>query len=193
MMPRVKLDVQMIMQAAADIADKEGLDEVTLASLSKKLGIRSPSLYNHVDGLNGVRHKLALYGMKQLNEALTYAAIGRAQDEAIHEIAQAYIRFAREHPGLYDALVRMPDWNDEETNKVARLPVDLLVRVLQAYGLEGDAAIHTVRGLHSLLHGFASLEQTGNFNIPIDPDYSLQLLIDFFLKGIRAYGNEMES
>lgn len=192
-MPRVKLDVQMIMQAAADIADKEGLDEVTLASLSKKLGIRSPSLYNHVDGLNGVRHRLALYGMKQLNEALTYAAIGRAHDEAIHEIAQAYIRFAREHPGLYDALVRMPDWNNEETNKVARVPVDLLVRVLQAYGLEGDAAIHTVRGLHSLLHGFASLEQTGNFNIPIDPDYSLQLLIDFFLKGIRAYGNEMES
>lgn len=192
-MPRVKLDLQMILQAAADIADKEGLDEVTLASLSKKLGIRSPSLYNHVDGLNGVRHKLALYGMNKLNEALTYAAIGRSQDEAVHEIAQAYIRFAREHPGLYDALVRMPDWNNEETNIVARVPVDLLVRVLQAYGLEGDAAIHTVRGLHSLLHGFASLEQTGNFNIPIDPDYSLQLLIDFFLKGIRTYGNEMKS
>lgn len=192
-MPRMKLDVQMIIQAAADIADKEGLNEVTLASLSKKLGIRSPSLYNHVDGLNGVRHKLALYGMNQLNEALTYAAIGRSQDEAIYEIAQAYIRFAREHPGLYDALVRMPDWNHEETNKVARVPVDLLVRVLQAYGLVGDAAIHTVRGLHSLLHGFASLEQTGNFNIPIDPDYSLQLLIDFFLKGIRTYGNEVKS
>lgn len=186
-MPRVKLDLQMILQAAADIADKEGLDEVTLASLSKKLGIRSPSLYNHVDGLNGVRHKLALYGMNKLNEALTYAAIGRSQDEAVHEIAQAYIRFAREHPGLYDALVRMPDWNNEETNIVARVPVDLLVRVLQAYGLEGDAAIHTVRGLHSLLHGFASLEQTGNFNIPIDPDYSLQLLIDFFLKGILEH------
>lgn len=189
-MSKVRLDLQIILQKATEIADTDGLDEVTLASLSKKLGIRSPSLYNHVDGLHGLRHKLAIHGMNQLNEALTYAAVGRSQDEAVHAIATAYIKFVREHPGLYDALVRMPDWNDEETKKVAALPVDLLVRVLHAYGLEGDAAIHTVRGLHSLLHGFASLEQTGNFNIPIDPDYSLQLLIDFFLKGIRAYGTE---
>lgn len=187
-MSRVKLDMQIILQTASEIADTEGLDEVTLASLSKKLGIRSPSLYNHVDGLPGLRHQLAMHGMKRLNEAMTYAAVGRSQDDAVHAIAKAYITFAREHPGLYDALVRTPDWQHEETQKIAAQPVELLVRVLSAYGLEGDAAVHTVRGLHSLLHGFASLEQTGNFNIPIDPDYSLQLLIDFFLKGIRSYG-----
>lgn len=191
MLTRVKLDLQMILQAAAEIADTEGLDKVTLATLSKKLGIRSPSLYNHVNGLHGLRQQLAVFGMKRLNEALTYAAVGRSQDEAVHAIATAYIKFVREHPGLYDTLVRTPDWNDEETKRVAIVSVDLLVRVLNAYGLEGDAAIHTVRGLHSLLHGFASLEQTGNFNIPIDPDYSLQLLISFFLKGIRSYGEEV--
>ena len=186
MLTRLKLDLQKILQAAAEIADTEGLDEVTLATLSKKLEIRSPSLYNHVNGLQGLRQQLAIFGMKRLNEVLTYSAVGRSQDEAVHAIATAYIKFVREHPGLYDALVRTPDWNDEETKGVAVVSVDLLVRVLNAYGLKGDAAIHTVRGLRSLLHGFASLEQTGNFNIPIDPDYSLKLLIDIFLKGIRT-------
>lgn len=186
-MTRVRLDLQLILQTAAELADTNGLDEVTLASLAKELGIRSPSLYNHVNGLPGLRQKLAVYGMKMLTEALTFAAVGRSEDDAVHEIAKAYIRFVREHPGLYDAVVRAADWDDEETDAVARQPVELLVRVLGGYGLEGDAAVHTVRGLHSMLHGFASLEQTGNFNIPIDRDESLRMLIDFFLKGIRSY------
>ena len=33
------------------MTDTQGLDEVTLAPLAKKLNIRPPSLYNHINGL----------------------------------------------------------------------------------------------------------------------------------------------
>lgn len=48
-MPRAGLDQQILLQAAAEIADQHGLDEMTLAMLANKLGIRTPSLYNHED------------------------------------------------------------------------------------------------------------------------------------------------
>ncbi|WP_347439457.1 TetR-like C-terminal domain-containing protein [Fodinisporobacter ferrooxydans] len=40
--------------------------------------------------------------------------------------------------------------------------------------------------MRSMLHGFASLEQRGGFNLRLDVDRSLHLLIDAFLAGIHT-------
>ena len=48
MSPRIGLTLQKIVETAAEIADANGIQEVTLASLAQTLGVRSPSLYNHV-------------------------------------------------------------------------------------------------------------------------------------------------
>ncbi len=186
MSPRIGLDLQTIVQAAAEIADTKGVDEVTLASLAKKLNIRTPSLYNHVDGLHGLRNKLAVYGIRQLHGILTRAAVGRSGDDAVRAIAEAYVAFARAHPGLYEATLRAPDPHDSEYRRAGEEVVDLVVRVLNAYGLEGDMALHAVRGLRSIIHGFASLEQKGGFGLPLDLDTSFRLLVHSFLAGIQT-------
>lgn len=51
MSPRAGLDRHTLVIRAADIADDEGIEAVTLAALAGKLGVRSPSLYNHINGL----------------------------------------------------------------------------------------------------------------------------------------------
>jgi AcrR family transcriptional regulator len=183
-MPRIGLDQNLILQAAAELADKEGVEEVTLASLAKKLGIRTPSLYNHVDGLDGLRNKLALYGIERLESVILQAAVGRSGDEAVHAIGKAYMEFARTRPGVYAATQRAPRPQDTEARLASGRVVDLVVRVLNPYRLEGDAAIHAVRGLRSILHGFASLEQQGGFGIPLNLDVSLRLTLDAFLAGL---------
>ncbi|TCS96613.1 TetR/AcrR family transcriptional regulator [Hazenella coriacea] len=185
MAPRIRLDLNTILEAAIEIADTQGVDEVTLASLAKKLKIRPPSLYNHVDGLLGLRKELAIYGLKQLHFHLTQAVIGRSGDEAVHALAKAYVEFAREHPGLYEATLRSLKPYDQDIQRVGDDIVDLVVRVLNVYGLKDEAALHTVRGLRSIFHGFASLEQRGGFGLPLDLDESLRLLIDTFLAGIH--------
>ena len=40
---------------------RDGIDAVTLASVAAALGVRSPSLYNHIAGLDGLRRELALH------------------------------------------------------------------------------------------------------------------------------------
>ncbi len=180
------LDLMTILHAATEIADSEGLEEVTLAALAKKLGVRSPSLYNHIDGLPGLRMKLTLYGLEQLNEVLTQAAIGRSGNDAIRAIAIAYISFARAHPGLYTATLSAPAPEEEELQIAAEKIVRLTTRVMQHYGLEKEKALHAVRVFRSMLHGFASLEQSNGFGLPLDIDTTLHVLIETLLTGIHA-------
>ena len=80
MSPRIGLTLQKIVETAAEIADTNGIQEVTLASLAQRLGIRSPSLYNHVKGLQDVRKHLGIYGIKQLHNKLEEAAEDKRMD-----------------------------------------------------------------------------------------------------------------
>ena len=66
LMPRAGLDSDAVVAAAAALADAEGLERLTLARLAQQLGVRSPSLYAHVDGLEDLRTRLAIRGARQL-------------------------------------------------------------------------------------------------------------------------------
>ncbi len=53
----VGIDRARVVEVAAELADANGLDQLTLAQVAARLGVRLPSLYNHVDGLPGLRHE----------------------------------------------------------------------------------------------------------------------------------------
>lgn len=180
------ISLASILQAATEIADANGFEEVTLISLAQKLEIRSPSLYNHFDGLQGLRKLLSIHGLEQLHYVLTRAAVGRSGDEAIHEMARAYVSFARSHPGLYEATLLAPDPRDAAVMQAGQEIVDLVLQVLNAYHLEDTDALHMARALRSILHGFSSLEQKGGFGLPLDLEVSLQLIIETFLIGLHT-------
>lgn len=184
--PKVGLDLPTILEAAGDIADKHGIQEVTLANLAKKLNIRPPSLYNHFDGLPGLRKQMAIYGLNMLYEEFSNAAIGVSGEEAVLAIGKSYVAFARNHPGIYESTLVAPEPDEEEVNRAAEKIVNLFVRILKAYPLEGDLALHAVRGLRSIVHGFTSLEHLGGFKLSLDLDESLTITIKAFLAGIRS-------
>ncbi|WP_040206041.1 TetR/AcrR family transcriptional regulator [Neobacillus jeddahensis] len=182
--PKIGLDLFTILDTAGEIADQQGVQEVTLAQLAKRLGIRPPSLYNHFDGLPGLRRKLAIHGLDRLYKGMSEATIRVSGTDAVLAMSHAYVSFAREHPGIYEATLLAPDPEDEDVQQAGARIVDLTVRVLQAFHLEGDRALHAVRGLRSILHGFAVLEQKGGFRMSLDLDESLTFVIRAFLTGI---------
>jgi len=190
MTPRPGLDLDTILQATTKMADTQGLDEVTLAFLTKKLNIRPPSLYNHINGLPALRKKFAVYGYEQLHKVLIRATVGRSKDNAVRALGEAYMVFVRNHPGLYEAMLRSPDPENLELRHIQNETVDTVIQVLNEYHLGEDQTIHATRGLRSILHGFASLEQKRGFGLPLDLDISLHTLIDIFLTGINAIKQE---
>jgi len=185
MSPRVGLDMDTILQAAGKLADEHGWEEVTLAKLAKTLGIRSPSLYNHFAGLPELRERMAVYALRQLYDRMLRAAAGRSEDEAIFAIGEAYLAFARSHPGLYEAAIRAPSPEQVELVTISSEVVGLLTDVLASYGLKDEDAIHTVRGLRSILHGFASLEQKHAFGLPLDLDETYHRMLRLYIAGIH--------
>jgi AcrR family transcriptional regulator len=183
--PRQGLDRGALLSAATQLADSDGFHSLTLAALAQRLDVRSPSLYNHINGLPGLRQELALMSAQQLSRVLTEASAGRSGDEAIQEVAAAYIGFVRKHPGLYEAFFHAPDRQEPQLVVASTAALDLLLRLLQPYPLNEAEALHAVRGLRSLCHGFASMGEKGGFGMNFDPDESLQLTVTAFLDGLR--------
>ncbi|MBD8070090.1 TetR/AcrR family transcriptional regulator [Bacillus sp. PS06] len=190
MSPRIGLDSNTILKVAAEMINEQGLEAITLASLAKKLNVRSPSLYNHIAGLDDLKKQLTIYGIEQLYNALTQAAVGRSGNEAIHAMSIAYVTFVRENPGVYEAALLPP--NDESVQQAGSKIVDLTVQILAYYQLKDEDAIHAVRGLRSILHGFASLEQKGGFGLSLDLNDSLRRLIDSYLVGVNKFSSNPE-
>jgi AcrR family transcriptional regulator len=183
---RAGLDKAAVVRAATEIADAEGLNAVTLARLAATLGVRPPSLYNHVAGQEGLQHELALHGVQELGRRLGRAAMGKASDDALLAVADAYRAFAHEHPGLYAATQRAPDPADPAVVAAAGGVLEVVLAVLAGYGLEGEDALHATRGLRSLVHGFVSLEAGGGFGLPLDLDASFRWLLAVFIAGLHS-------
>ncbi|MFC5703795.1 TetR/AcrR family transcriptional regulator [Cohnella faecalis] len=182
---RIRLTPERVLEAAADIANNEGLDKVTLAAVAAALGIKTPSLYNHVAGLEDLRMKLAEIGARKLRERLTEAAIGRSGDSALIAVAKAYAAFAGKEPGMYEALNRLPEAPSALFQTESDLILQLLVRLMEHYELNATTTVHAVRGLRSLIHGFASLDALGGFRMSENKDDSLIWAVSTYLKGLE--------
>lgn len=184
----VGIDRARVVAVAAELADAQGLEHLTLAGVAARLGVRLPSLYNHIQGLSGLRRELALLGLRGLAEQIGRAAVGKAGEAAVLALARSYRAFVLEHPGLYAATVQAPAPDDAEHQRLSAEVVDLVLAVLEPYGLSGPAAIHAVRGLRSIVHGFATLEQAGGFGLALDRDESFALLLRAYTAGLRQPG-----
>jgi AcrR family transcriptional regulator len=184
------LDRAAVVAAAAAIADAEGLEALTLGALAERLGIRAPSLYNHVAGLAGLRRELTLLGLQQMTARLGTAIMGKSGAQAVMALAEAYRAYVTEHPGVYATTLRATAPDDQALQQVSQRLIELVLAALSAYALHDDDAIHAVRGLRSLVHGFASLEAAGGFGMPLDRDESFRRLIATFVAGLEQTSDE---
>ncbi len=181
------LTVDDVIEAAAEVADAEGLGGVTLAAVAKRVGVRSPSLYAHVDGLDGMRRLLALRAARELERTLRDAARDTGLEEALRSLAHAYRRFARRRPGLYDAVQRAvrPGEDDELYQALAQAAAPVIDALRQS-GVPSDHLIHLARAIRSALHGFVELERASGFGMPESVEESFERLVDLLLFGVRA-------
>lgn len=187
---RAGLDDRVILRAAAEIADRDGLEQLSLTRLAESLDVRPPSLYNHVSGLDDVRRGLALEGARALAGRLARAAVGKSGPEGVRAIGTAYRAFARERPGLYAALQRAPAPDDTALIAASEDIMAILRAALAPWGLDEAAQVHAIRTLRSLAHGFVSLEAAGGFGMPYDLEESYDFAIRLFIAGLARGGME---
>lgn len=168
------------------MADEVGLEDLTLTAVAERFGVAVPSLYKHVDGLDGLRRGLAVLAVGELGEAMAVAVEGNGTDP-LPALAHAYRAYARSHPGRYAATIRAPDRDDEEANAVNRQVLNTVLGVLESYGLTDADAIDATRTLRAAMHGFVSLESLGGFGLPRAVDRSYERLIELLDAALRSW------
>jgi AcrR family transcriptional regulator len=183
---RAGLSEDRVVVEAGRIADEVGLSRLTLAALAESLGVRQPSLYKHIDGMDALQRSIAVRAKSELGEVLGRAAVGKAGDDAIRALSTAYRRWALEHPGRYSATVRAPELGDYDDEAASASVVGVVFDVLAGYDLHGVDAIDATRALRSTLHGFIALESSGGFGLPVDIDRSFERLVDGLVVALHA-------
>ncbi|MFI5796589.1 TetR/AcrR family transcriptional regulator [Streptomyces sp. NPDC051677] len=181
-MPRVGLTTDRLVEAAAEVADEVGFDNVSISALARRFGVKDASLYSHVKNLRELRTRLALLVGGEMIDQIAAAVAGLAGKDALVAFAGAYREYALRHPGRYAATqIRIDDEIDQELaaeSPVLRRTAEITYGMLRAYGLDEPDLTDAVRLLRSTFHGYCLLEAGGGFGAPRDVQRSWDKAID---------------
>ncbi|MFJ2260901.1 TetR/AcrR family transcriptional regulator [Streptomyces sp. NPDC087844] len=186
-MPRAGLDPAAVVAAGAALADEVGFARLTMGLLAERLGVRTPSLYKHVGGLDDLNRRIAVLAVSEAADSVGAAVQGYAGRDALAAAARAFRAFVVEHPGRYAATIGVVPTGPDDPMAVASLRLlGAFTAVLRGYEIAESDVDHALRMLRSLCHGFATLQAGGGFQWSADIDESFEWLIAFADRGLRA-------
>ncbi|MQY10898.1 hypothetical protein SRB5_10110 [Streptomyces sp. RB5] len=175
-MARVGLTPDAVRDAAIAVLDADGPEALTLARVAARTGVAVPSLYNHVDGLAGLRRTVAIQVTGELADRVAEAVQGRGRDDAVSALMFAYRGYAVEHPRRYEAIPQgLVD--DPDLQAAGDRILQPILAALRGYDLPDQQTLHAARCVRAAAHGFATLQAAGGFRLPEDLDASYTALI----------------
>lgn len=189
MATRVGLDRGAVVAAAIRIADQDGVDALSLARLAADLGIRTPSLYAHVDGQRGLRRELWLWAVGDLGEVLRASVMGRSGEDALFAFATAFRDYAVRHPGRYQLTLRPPVPFDDVAAAARRRANEAFLAVLRSCGVDRSRGVHAGRALRAAIHGFVALEADDLLGRD-DVDESFRQMVALLAHGLHPAADE---
>lgn len=183
-MPRAGLSTAKVVQRAAELADELGYDHLTLAVVAADFGVRVPSLYKHVGGLDQMRYEVAIVGGTELATAMADAATDRVGAEALVALAQAYRRVAEHHPGRVQAYLRYP--LGARDAYVSGGIVTVLARALREAGVAEPDLDAAAVALRATLRGFVLMETTGTLGSAVDADALFEQMLAILCRALPS-------
>lgn len=175
----------VILAKALEMVESYESPAISMRELAEELGIKTPSLYNHVKGVNELLIDVSRYAAEELRRVQLAAIKGKLRDDALFALAAAYRSFAKEHKGLYKITVSLSDLPEEVLTETADAIAEPIFLVLSKYELNKEQTIHWQRILRSIIHGFLTQEEAGFFrHSPVCVEISYQEAIRCFLNGL---------
>jgi len=177
----------MILAKAIEMIERNGNPAISMREIAEELGIKTPSLYNHVKSMNELFTDISRYAADELKQTQLSAIKGKSRDEALFALAAAYRSFAKEHRGLYKVTMALPSLQENILAQTAAAIAEPIFLLLSKYGLNEEQSIHWQRILRSIIHGFLTQEEAGFFRqSPVSVEASYQTAIRCFLNGLSA-------
>lgn len=157
---------QALLGAAETILRRDGITGLTLRAAAREAGVSHAAPKNHFGDIKGLQSELAAAGFSRLAAAMQSAlARARSPDAAMDAIGRAYVRFARDNPGMFMLMYRgeMLDFGRPALREAASSLFVLLrgtVARRRGEASEGPPSLEQLAGITaawSMVHGFAML------------------------------------
>jgi AcrR family transcriptional regulator len=160
-----------IVHAARDLLERDGPDALSMRRLGERIGMRAPSIYEHLRDKQALEAALISVGFEEQAELFTQAVDGAA--DPLASIAIAYRDFARRQPHLYRLMTERPLRRDllaPGVEEAAALPL------LRVTGGDRERA----RAIWAFAHGMVMLELNQRFPPGADLDTTWRKGVDAF-------------
>lgn len=190
---RQGLNREAVVRAAMDLIEERGPDAFSMTELARRLGVRTASLYNHVESLGELLELVGFAAIDAMVDAEERAIRGLSGEDALFSLADAYRGFAKAHRALYATIMQMQRLPNRVLGQAAGKIIDPIFRVLETFAVPWEEQIHWQRVLRSVMHGFIAQEEAGGFShFSADRQESYHLAISCVAKGLQAAGKEKE-
>jgi AcrR family transcriptional regulator len=103
--PRAGLNAQVLTLSAAELADEEGLAEVTLAALARRFHVKAPSLYVRISSSRDLKQRVAVLALAETADRVGEAVAGRSGRDALDALGRGYRDYAAAHPGRHEVTI----------------------------------------------------------------------------------------
>ncbi|GAA1562715.1 hypothetical protein GCM10009678_52160 [Actinomadura kijaniata] len=148
-----KFTHQQLRAAALELIDQEGLTGLTMRALATRLGTGPMTIYNYVDGREGLERLVTSAVMAQAHWPDDPSGDWRTRVEAI---AEAIWRAVRAHPNAIPLILTARSLDED-----ALVPTEALVQALADSGRSGADLLAAFRVVSGFIAGFAQAELTG--------------------------------
>lgn len=180
------LNKEMLVEAAKHLIEEQGYASFSMRLLADKLGVKTASLYTHIESMDALITEIGLSALKEQKNFQLSAIEGKHRDDAISSLAYACRQFAKEHRELYKLIMQMPIGSNETLKNAAEAVTEPAMQVLSEYEISVEQKMHWQRVLRGITHGFISQEEYGYFShYPVDVESSYQLAIQCLLDGLH--------
>jgi AcrR family transcriptional regulator len=182
-----------LIEEALAVLASDGLSELTLRELSRRLGVTHTAPYAHFPDKRHLLEAVADEGFSRLSERLE-AVEHSAQDplQAFRAMGDAYLTFARENANLYRLMFADPDLASDpecEMSPEGARAFSVLLRTIERVGVPpGVDQQDLATGVWASVHGIAMLDIDNRFRSKTmqSPQAVFGLTADIMIAGLRT-------
>lgn len=154
---------ELIIQAATDIVDRDGLAGLSAREIAKRIGYSPGTLYNVFENLDDLLLTIEARLLDRLTERLAKTDASGTPQQRVQRLTETYVAFTQERPKLWNLLIEhrmpagqaVPPWYQAKLEGLLAPLEEALAPLID--GSDPAARRRAARTLWASVHGMTSL------------------------------------
>jgi AcrR family transcriptional regulator len=154
-----QINLDQIRLTGLDLLETSGEETVTIRGVARRLNVSPNALYRYTPNKDALLAECAAEGAAIMLSALESAPVADNPQEELYIISNAYLFFTKNHPALYQLMMKPHTFSENQEKYFNDLWTFLKNRVQPLIPNADEAAV----AIWAYLHGIVELEKSDVF------------------------------